>query len=52
MSTTDPSDPSPGEPHPEFEALFSDMPPKDDGRGIPAVVGPGQPIPEPNPQPA
>jgi len=35
-----------------FEALFSDMPPKDDGRGIPAVIGPGQPIPEPNPQPA
>jgi cell division protease FtsH len=35
-----------------FEALFSDMPPKDDGRGIPAVIGPGQPIPEANPQPA
>jgi cell division protease FtsH len=35
-----------------FEALFSDMPPKDDGHGSPAVIGPGQPIPEPNPQPA
>ena len=35
-----------------FEALFSDMPPKDDGHGVPAVIGPGQPIPEPNPQPA
>ncbi len=35
-----------------FEALFTDLPPKDDGRGIPAVIGPGQPIPEPNPQPA
>src|SRR5215204_2852308 len=35
-----------------FEALFSDMPPKDDGHGIPAVIGPGQPIPEANPQPA
>jgi cell division protease FtsH len=36
----------------QFESLFSDMPPKDNGRGIPAVIGPGQPIPEPNPQPA
>jgi cell division protease FtsH len=36
----------------QFESLFSDMPPKDTGRGIPAVIGPGQPIPEPNPQPA
>ncbi len=35
-----------------FEALFTDLPPKDDGRGVPAVVGPGQPIAEPNPQPA
>ncbi len=35
-----------------FEALFSDMPPKDDGHGVPAVIGPGQPIPEANPQPA
>ncbi|HET8786414.1 MAG TPA: hypothetical protein VFM38_12320, partial [Candidatus Limnocylindrales bacterium] len=36
----------------EFEKLFSDLPPKPDDRGIPAVVGPGQPIPDPNPQPA
>jgi hypothetical protein len=35
-----------------FESLFTDLPPKDNGRGIPAVIGPGQPIPEPNPQPA
>jgi cell division protease FtsH len=37
-----------------FEALFSDMPPKDDVHGIPTIVGPGQPIPVPdaNPQPA
>ena len=35
-----------------FESLFTDLPPKDNRRGIPAVIGPGQPIPEPNPQPA
>ena len=36
----------------EFEKLFSDLPPKSEDRGIPTVVGPAQPIPEPNPQPA
>jgi len=36
----------------QFESLFTDLPPKDTGRGIPAVIGPGQPIPEANPQPA
>jgi cell division protease FtsH len=35
-----------------FEALFSDMPPKQELHGIPAIVGPGQPIPGVNPQPA
>jgi cell division protease FtsH len=35
-----------------FEALFSDLPPKEDLHGIPTIVGPGQPIAEPNPQPA
>jgi cell division protease FtsH len=35
-----------------FEALFSDLPPKEDTHGIPTIVGPGQPIPEANPQPA
>ena len=35
-----------------FEALFSDIPPKQELHGIPTIVGPGQPIPEPNPQPA
>ncbi len=35
-----------------FEALFSDMPPKQELHGIPTIVGPGQPIPEANPQPA
>ncbi len=35
-----------------FEALFSDLPPKQDTHGIPTVIGPGQPVPEPNPQPA
>ena len=35
-----------------FEALFSDLPPKENIHGIPTVVGPGQPIAEPNPQPA
>jgi cell division protease FtsH len=36
----------------EFEKLFSDLPPKPNGHGIPSIVGPAQPIPEPNPQPA
>jgi cell division protease FtsH len=36
----------------EFEKLFSDLPPKPNGHGVPSVVGPAQPIPEPNPQPA
>ncbi len=36
----------------EFEKLFTDLPPKPTDRGIPAVVGPGQPIPEPTAQPA
>jgi hypothetical protein len=35
-----------------FETLFQDLPPKAPEGGVPAVVGPGQPIPEPNPQPA
>jgi len=35
-----------------FEALFSDLPPKEDMHGIPTIVGPGQPVPEPNAQPA
>ena len=35
-----------------FEALFSDIPPKQELHGIPTIVGPGQPIPEANPQPA
>ncbi len=35
-----------------FEALFSDLPPKEDMHGIPTIIGPGQPVPEPNPQPA
>jgi cell division protease FtsH len=37
-----------------FEALFSDLPAKEDVHGIPTIVGPGQPIPVPdaNPQPA
>jgi cell division protease FtsH len=35
-----------------FEALFSDMPPKEELHGIPTIVGPGQPVAEPNPQPA
>jgi len=35
-----------------FEALFSDIPPKEELHGIPTIVGPGQPIPEANPQPA
>ncbi len=36
----------------QFEALFSDLPPKEELHGIPTVVGPGQPIPEPTAQPA
>ncbi len=36
----------------EFETFFTDLPPKSNERGIPSVVGPAQPIPEPNPQPA
>jgi cell division protease FtsH len=36
----------------EFEKLFTDIPPKQDLHGTPSIVGPGQPIPEPNPQPA
>jgi cell division protease FtsH len=35
-----------------FEALFSDMAPKPDDHGIPSIVGPGQPIPTPDPSPA
>ncbi|MDO8484372.1 MAG: ATP-dependent zinc metalloprotease FtsH [Candidatus Limnocylindrales bacterium] len=35
-----------------FEALFSDLPPKADMHGIPTVIGPGQPVPEPTAQPA
>jgi cell division protease FtsH len=35
-----------------FETLFSDLPPKQDIHGTPSVIGPGQPVPEPNPQPA
>jgi cell division protease FtsH len=35
-----------------FEALFSDLPPKELLRGAPTILGPGQPVPEANPQPA
>jgi cell division protease FtsH len=35
-----------------FEAMFTDLPPKHVDRGIPSIVGPGQPIPDPKPQPA
>ncbi len=35
-----------------FEALFSDLPPKQDTHGVPSIIGPGQPVAEPNPQPA
>jgi cell division protease FtsH len=35
-----------------FEALFTDLPPKSTESGVPSIVGPGQPIPEPKPQPA
>ena len=36
----------------EFEKLFTDLPPKSADGAVPSVVGPGQPIPEPKPQPA
>jgi len=36
----------------EFEKFFTDLPPKSSDHGVPTVVGPAQPIPEPNPQPA
>jgi cell division protease FtsH len=36
----------------QFETLFTDLPPKSTDSGVPSVIGPGQPIPEPNPQPA
>ena len=29
-----------------FEALFSDLPPKENVHGIPTVIGPGQPVPD------
>ena len=35
-----------------FEALFSDLPAKENLHGMPTIVGPGQPVAEPNPQPA
>jgi cell division protease FtsH len=35
-----------------FESFFTDLPPKATEGGIPSVVGPGQPIPDPKPQPA
>jgi cell division protease FtsH len=35
-----------------FESFFTDLPPKAPDRGVPSVVGPGQPIPDPKPQPA
>jgi cell division protease FtsH len=35
-----------------FEALFSDLPPKVNTHGSATVIGPGQPIPTPDPQPA
>ncbi len=35
-----------------FEALFSDLPPKENKHAIPSIVGPGQPGTEPNPLPA
>ena len=35
-----------------FESLFTDLPPKQNIHGIPTLVGPGQPTPEVNPQPA
>jgi cell division protease FtsH len=36
----------------EFEKLFTDLPPKSADGAVPSVVGPGQPVPEPKPQPA
>jgi hypothetical protein len=36
----------------QFETLFTDLPPKSPESGVPTVVGPSQPIPEANPQPA
>jgi cell division protease FtsH len=35
-----------------FESLFRDLPPKAPESGVPTVIGPGQPIPDPKPQPA
>ena len=35
-----------------FETFFTDLPPKQNTHGAPTIVGPGQPIAEPNPQPA
>ena len=35
-----------------FEALFSDLPPKENMHGIPTIISPGQPVPEPSVQPA
>jgi cell division protease FtsH len=35
-----------------FESMFQDLPPKEPEGGVPSIVGPGQPIPEPKPQPA
>ncbi len=35
-----------------FEALFNDLPAKENLHGMPTIVGPGQPVAEPNPQPA
>jgi cell division protease FtsH len=35
-----------------FEALFSDLPPRQDVHRIPVIVGPGESVPEANPQPA
>jgi len=35
-----------------FETLFTDLPPKSSDRGVPILVAPGGPTPEPNPQPA
>ena len=36
----------------DFEKMFLDLPPKQDLHGTPTIVGPAQPIPEPNPSPA
>jgi cell division protease FtsH len=35
-----------------FESLFTDLPPKENTHGSATVIGPGQPIPMPDPQPA